>query len=208
MVYGDSAEPFYSPRSVQEFRPAHVVEEDTALASALAEGQEDAVRELYRRFGRLVFTVALRVLHDRGRAEEATQQTFVQAWRHAESFDPGRDFAPWLATIARRAAIDIQRREVRREAGSLTDAPSDDPGLVVMPPSAAQIEAVWEVRAAVDSLGDQEREIVRLQHLEGWSHAQIADQLGLPLGTVKSRSHRAHQRLAGRLAHLREDGTT
>ena len=60
------------------------------------------------------------------------------------------------------------------------------------------------VRAAIDSLGDEEREIVLLQHLEGWSHTQIAEKMGLPLGTVKSRSYRAHRRLQNSLAHLRE----
>jgi RNA polymerase sigma-70 factor (ECF subfamily) len=76
---------------------------------------------------------------------------------------------------------------------------------VELPPSAEQIETVWAVRSAVDALGDEEREIVRLQHLEGWSHSQIAEQLGIPIGTVKSRSHRAHRRLASRLSYLRDD---
>jgi RNA polymerase sigma-70 factor (ECF subfamily) len=189
---------------VQEFRPAHVVEEDAALARALAEGQEEAVRTLYRRYGRLVYTVAMRILHDADRSGEATQQTFVQAWRYGDRFEPGRDFAPWLATIARRAAIDIARREQRRAADPLE---SSDPGhevLAEMPASAEQIEEVWAVRAAIDSLDDDEREIVRLQHLQGWSHTQIAEKLDVPVGTVKSRSFRAHRRLQNRLAHLRE----
>jgi RNA polymerase sigma-70 factor (ECF subfamily) len=187
---------------VHEFRPAHVVDEDARLAVALRDGDESAVRELYARYGRLVYTVAQRVLGDRQRAEEATQHTFLQAWRRSETFEPGREFAPWLATIARRSAIDIQRRERRRPAGSLDDADPGDPALVSLPPSAEQIEAVWSVRAAIDALGDEEREIVRLQHLEGWTHAQIAERLDLPVGTVKSRSHRAHRRLSNLLGHL------
>lgn len=187
---------------MHEFRPAHVVDEDARLAVALRDGDESAVRELYARYGRLVYAVAQRVLGDRQRAEEATQHTFLQAWRRSETFEPGRDFAPWLATIARRSAIDIQRRERRRPAGSLDDADPGDPALVSLPPSAEQVEAVWSVRAAIDALGDEEREIVRLQHLEGWTHAQIAERLDLPVGTVKSRSHRAHRRLSNLLGHL------
>jgi RNA polymerase sigma factor (sigma-70 family) len=120
----------------------------------------------------------------------------------AEVRDLRADFAPWLATIARRTAIDIQRRELRRPAGRLDEADPGDPALVSSPPTAEQIETVWSVRAAIDALGDDERLIVRLQHLEGWTHAQIAEQLDLPLGTVKSRSHRAHRRLANLLGHL------
>jgi RNA polymerase sigma factor (sigma-70 family) len=194
---------------VQQFRPAHVVEQDARLALALRAGDEQAVRELYARYGRLVHAVAHRVLADPQRAEEATQQTFLQAWRRSDTFEPGRDFAPWLATIARRTAIDIQRRELRRPAGRLDEADPGDPALVSSPPTAEQIETVWSVRAAVDALGDDERLIVRMQHLEGWTHAEIAERLDLPLGTVKSRSHRAHRRLANLLGHLAdEEGST
>lgn len=191
---------------MHEFRSAPVVAEDRALAIALRDGDADAVRALYDRFGGLVFTIANRILGDRQRAEEVTQHTFLQAWRNADSFEPGRDFAPWLATIARRAAIDVQRREQRRPAGALDTADPGDGALVSLPPSAEQLEAVWSVRAAIDALDPDDREIVRLQHLDGWSHTQIAERLGVPVGTVKSRSHRAHRRLANRLAHLREEG--
>lgn len=187
---------------MEQFRPAEVVDEDRALALALQAGDDAAVRELYARYGGLVFTVAVRMLGDRQRAEDVTQHTFLQAWRNADRFEPGRDFAPWLATIARRAAIDLMRRESRRPAGSLESADADDPSLVTLPPSADQIEIVWSVRAAIDSLDADEREIVRLQHLEGYTHAEIAERLGIAVGTVKSRSFRAHRRLANRLGHL------
>ncbi len=177
---------------------------DPGTLRAFREGDEDAVRDVYRAYGRLVFAVAHRVLGDRGLAEEATQQTFVQAWRAASGFDEGRDPAPWLATIARRVAIDVQRREARRPAGALDDAPPDDAALVTQPPSAEALWATWEVRAAVDDLPPDERAVVRLQHVEGHTHQEIAERLGIAVGTVKSRSFRAHQRLATRLRHLRE----
>jgi len=182
----------------------HVVQEDADLALALREGDEAAVRALYERFGGLVFTVANRMLKDRHRAEEVTQHVFLQAWRNAEQFEPGRDFAPWLATIARRAAIDVLRREQRRPAGSLEVADLADSALVTLPPSAEQIETVWSVRAAIEGLEPDEREIVKMQHIDGHTHAEIAERLDIAVGTVKSRSHRAHRRLANRLSHLRE----
>ena len=194
----------YAVALMEQFRPAHVVQEDADLALALREGDEAAVRTLYDRFGGLVFTVAHRMLKERQRAEEVTQHVFLPAWRNADQFEPGRDFAPWLATIARRAAIDVLRREQRRPVGSLEVADLADSALVTMAPSAEQIEMVWSVRAAIEGLEPDEREIVKMQHLEGHTHAEIAERLDIAVGTVKSRSHRAHRRLANRLAHLQE----
>jgi RNA polymerase sigma-70 factor, ECF subfamily len=85
-------------------------------------GDPEAVRELYERYGRAVFTVAFRSLNDRGLAEEAVQQTFLQAWRAAGTFDPERDPAPWLYAIARRVAVDLYRRE-RRHQSNVSDEP-------------------------------------------------------------------------------------
>ena len=183
--------------------PMNAVLDDTTVV-AFRRGDEAAVRAVYRQYSGLVLAVAHRVLSDRGLAEEATQQTFLQAWRSASTFEDGREFAPWLVTIARRVAIDIQRREARRPASALDDADPGDAALITLPPSA---ETAWEagqVRLAIDSLPPDEREVVRLQHVQGCTHQQIADQLGIALGTVKSRSFRAHKSLATRLAHLRE----
>jgi RNA polymerase sigma factor (sigma-70 family) len=200
MPVADLAE--YAVDPMEQFRPAHVVQEDAALALALREGDEAAVRMLYERFGGLIFTVAHHMLKDRQRAEEVTQHVFLQAWRNADQFEPGRDFAPWLATIARRAAIDVLRREQRRPTGSLEVVDLADSALVTLPPNAEQIETVWSVRAAIEGLEPDEREIVKMQHVEGHTHAEIAERLDIAVGTVKSRSHRAHRRLASRLAHL------
>jgi RNA polymerase sigma-70 factor (ECF subfamily) len=174
------------------------------IASRFCDGDPDAVRAVYSEYGRLVYAVAYKLLGDRGLAEEATQQAFLQVWRAAGNFDPTRDLAPWLATIARRVAIDIHRRESKRAHERLEDVESD-PALVTLPESAESAYEVWEVRRAVDELPTEERDVVRLQHLEGLTHAEIALRLGVPAGTVKSRSFRAHRRLAARLGHLRED---
>jgi RNA polymerase sigma-70 factor (ECF subfamily) len=144
------------------------------------------------------------VLGDAGLAEEATQQTFLNAWRAAGSVDVNREMGPWLATIAKRVAIDIHRREAHRKATPIESVAPGDPAMVSQPASTEQVFEVWEVRRAVETLPEDEQEVVRLQHFEGLTHGQIATRLGVAVGTVKSRSFRAHKRLAAELGHLRE----
>lgn len=165
----------------------------------LAGGEQSALTSLYGLYGRAVFTVCYRALGDRALAEEASQQTFLQAWRAARTFDLSREPGPWLYAIARRASVDVYRRERRHRADRL-----DDPEIVVLPPSFEGMWEAWEVRRAIDSLTYEEAEVVRLTYLEGLSHEETANQLGIPLGTVKSRSARARKRLSVMLAHLKE----
>jgi RNA polymerase sigma factor (sigma-70 family) len=181
---------------------------DTGLSARFRDGDPDAVRAAYSTYGRLVYGVAYAILADRGLSEEATQQTFLNAWRSASSVDPGRELGPWLATIAKRASIDIYRREARRAARPLEDVPADDPALSSPTFSLDDAYDVWEVRRAVSLLPSDEQEVVRAQHFEGLTHQQIAARFGIPVGTVKSRSHRAHRRLASSLWHLRRREVT
>ena len=159
---------------------------------------------MYREYGRLVYAVARNMLASKELAEEATQQTFVKAWQAATSFDATRALGPWLTTIARRTCIDLHRREARRSAVNLDDVSAAHPSLVTAGPDVEQGYDAWAVRQAIDDLPDDERAVVRLQHVEGLSHVEIAEQLGVPVGTVKSRSFRAHRRLAAALGHLRQ----
>jgi RNA polymerase sigma-70 factor (ECF subfamily) len=160
-----------------------------------------ALRLVYDRYSGPVLTVAMaRLGGDRFLAEEAVQVVFFKAWRAAAGFDPTRPLSPWLYEIARRAAADIARRERRRPPtvelpAALPSAEEDGPGIE----GAWQ---AWEVRCALRDLPADDRELVRLTHYVGLSQSQIAAQLGIPLGTVKSRVHRVHRRLAERLAHL------
>jgi RNA polymerase sigma factor (sigma-70 family) len=167
-------------------------------------GDPESVRQVYRDYGRLVYAVARNMLASKELAEEATQQTFVKAWQAASSFDTSRALGPWLTTIARRTCIDLHRRESRRAAVSIDDVSGAHPGLITAGPDVEQGYDAWAVRQAIDDLPDDERAVVRLQHVDELSHAEIAERLGVPLGTVKSRSFRAHRRLAAALGHLRD----
>jgi RNA polymerase sigma factor (sigma-70 family) len=177
---------------------------DAGVRARFGDGDPDAVRAVYRAYGRLVYAVAYKVLGDRGLSEEATQQTFLKAWRSSRSVDPGRELGPWLATIARRVAIDLYRREVRRSTVPLDAVAPDAPALVSTPSTVEEACDIWDVRRAVSALPADDQQIVRMQHFEGFTHAQIAQRLGVPVGTVKSRSFRAHKRLATDLEHLRQ----
>ncbi len=159
------------------------------------DGDEEAVKAVYNRFSGAVYAISVSILRDPGRAADATQQTFVKAWRSASSFDPNREFAPWVYSIARRTAIDIYRKEKRR-------IPSDKVDAVAEGTSMERVWEVFQVRLAVDQLTVEERQVVAMSHFEGLTHAEIAEGLDIPLGTVKSRSHRAHRHLVELLGHL------
>ena len=111
--------------------------------------------------------------------------------------DPERDLAAWIYTIARRTAIDIYRKRSKV-------TPSDTIEIAVHAPGLETAWETFEVRSALDQLPDDERNIIRLSHFAGLSHQEIADHLGIPIGTVKSRSYRAHQKLIGLLRHVVE----
>lgn len=169
---------------------------DSGVFDRFREGDEEAIKSVYSQFSGAVFALSLSILGDRGRAADATQQAFIKAWEACESFDATREFGPWIYSIARRTAIDIYRKEKRR-------VPVEAPDLAVDGPSMDHIWEVFEVRSAVDRLSDDEREIVRMSHFDGLTHVEIAKRLDLPVGTVKSRSHRAHKNLLHLLGHLK-----
>jgi RNA polymerase sigma-70 factor (ECF subfamily) len=161
-------------------------------------GDPDAVRAIYREHAGAVHTVARSIVRDRELAAEVVQQTFVKAWRAARRFEGSREIAPWLYSIARHTAIDALRAETKPTRGG--HEPETDFGV-----ETETFEQTWErfeVRRAIDALPANERDVVRLSHLEGYTHEQIAVRLDIPVGTVKSRSGRAHKRLVAALAHL------
>jgi RNA polymerase sigma factor (sigma-70 family) len=172
------------------------------LARRLHTGDADAVRSLYRLHGSAALAVARRILDSRALAEEAVQNAFLSIWNARDRIDPVRDPAPWVFTFVKRASIDLLRRERLRTHSSI-DAAGEHPALRT-DPEYERATDVWAVRKAVDDLPPDEREVVRLSHFDGFTHQEIAARLGVAVGTVKSRSHRAHRRLVESLRSSQE----
>jgi len=170
---------------------------DAELIGLVADGDHRAFEELHRRYARPVLGIALRRIGDRGRAEDATQDTFASLWRSAGRFDPTRGKATsWLFTVARNAIIDGLRRRPEATVESPPDVAEPGPG----PDDAAESEWVaWRVHRALETLPDHERTLVELAYWSGLSQSEIADRLDLPLGTVKTRTRSALSRLADEL---------
>jgi RNA polymerase sigma-70 factor (ECF subfamily) len=171
----------------------------TDLAQRFARRDERALAEAFDQFAGPMLAVASRMLSDRRLAEEEVQQAFVQSWRSADRYDPGRPLGPWLYAIVRRTAVDAWRRERRHDAHTIDDVAATDLPTVA-PPSVEDASDAWELRQALDRLPEGEREVVRLAHLEQLSQPEIAERLGIPVGTVKSRTHSAYRKLRAALS--------
>jgi RNA polymerase sigma-70 factor (ECF subfamily) len=173
---------------------------DGELLQRIAAGDRDAFDVLYRRFVRPVFALALRRLGDRGRAEDATQETFASIWRSAKSYKPDRGpGAPWLYAVARNAIVD--RTRARTETPM---EPPDEPSGELGPDDYA--ERSWlsfRVHTALEGLPEQERVLLELAYWSGLSQSEIADFLNIPLGTVKTRTRSALSRLSDVLEEVR-----
>lgn len=171
---------------------------DEALAARLAAGSHDALAELYDRYAGLAYGVALRVLGDPGRAEDAVQEAFVSVWRRAASFDAGRgSLRAWLLTSVRNRCIDYlrgrsgrARDEVELRPEVAYAASGADPWREV----ALSLERS-AVRDAVASLPVEQRQVVEMAYFGGYTQTEIADMTRVPLGTVKGRMRLALEKL-------------
>lgn len=166
---------------------------DGDLIERVGTGDRAAFEELYRRYTRPVLGLALRRLGDRGRAEDAVQDTFAAIWRSAASYEPARgEGGAWLYAIARNAIVDGARR--RHESPTpVPDEPSEERG----PPERAEAAwLAWRVHAALERLPEHERPVIELAYWSGLSQSEISERLAVPLGTVKTRTRSALSRLA------------
>lgn len=179
-------------------------------------GQEAAYRELVRRYERPVFSLVYRMVRDRELAEDLAQETFVKALNAIESYRPEFKFSSWIFKIANNAAIDqLRRREL--DTLSLDGSPhAETPEAIEA--TALQIgdrqetaleevearELGGEIEIAIARLRPEYRSCILLRHVEGRPYEEIAEILGLPLGTVKTYIHRARNELRLLLAHLKQ----
>lgn len=168
---------------------------DTALVRQLAtDPSGDELRALYRRYGAELFGFACHSLGDPGLAEEVVQDAFTSVWRHADRFDPGRaSFRTWLYEITRNRIIDLRRRAAARPRTAASEGHEEPAEL---DESLEHAALRWQVAAALNRLSPDHRAVIRMAHFESLTMGEIADALGVPLGTVKSRTYYA-------LRHLR-----
>ena len=175
---------------------------DEALVALVSRSDEPALAELYDRVGGQAYGLAYRVLRDEALAEDAVQEAFLGLWRTAGSFIPERAKAStWILTLVHRRAVDLVRREQRRRADPIEGAPE--------PAVGSAEEAAWlrldreRVQDALAQLPDQQREAIELAYYGGYTQSELAERLGQPLGTIKSRMFPG----LTKLRELLEEGT-
>jgi len=182
---------------------------DRELVMRLRQRDGAALAALYDRYARSVYSLVLSIVRDRSVAEDITQELFVQLWQFPELYDGARGaFAPWFLRAARNRAIDAVRRRQRDRSLSerlwtlAQDAEHEDPDeQVTLGDDAARI------RQALAGLAVEQRQVLELAYFGGLSQREIAERLGIPLGTVKTRVRTALRRLAEALAKEREPWT-
>ena len=173
---------------------------DEAVVALVARSDDSALGELYDRFGRVAYGLALRILRDEKLAEDAVQEGFLAAWRNADRFMPERAKAStWLLTLVHRRAVDLVRREDRRRSEPLSES-------VESAATGSADEEAWlrfereRVQAALKQLPDQQREALELAYYGGFTQSELAERLGQPVGTIKSRMFTGLARLRELLA--------
>jgi len=174
--------------------------DDEMLIRLIERAHADALSALYDRYSRLVFSLALNLLGDYATAEEVTLDVFTRVWERAETYRPGQaKVSTWLTSITRHRSIDVLRRQgARPERHSVAWAevsPDATPG-VNGPEEATELAMQQQrVRAAIAQLPADQKQALALAYFKGYTHREIAERLGEPLGTVKTRIRLAMQKL-------------
>jgi RNA polymerase sigma-70 factor, ECF subfamily len=174
--------------------------DDARLIKLIADANADAIKELYDRYNRLVFSVAIAIVGDRAVAEEVTLDVFVRVWRGARTYRPERaKVSTWLLAITRHHAIDILRWQNSRpddKSLNLNDALLQNQSAAPGPETDVEISLQRErIREAIARLPAEQRQVLILAYFKGYTHQQIAEILEQPLGTIKTRMRLAMQKL-------------
>jgi RNA polymerase sigma-70 factor (ECF subfamily) len=176
---------------------------DEAVVALVARSDETALAELYDRYGGIAFGLARRILRDDSLAEDAVQEAFLTVWRTAVRFVPERAKAStWLLTLVHRRAVDLVRREDRRRAEPL-DAAAEPAGESTHDVAWLRFERE-RVQDALAQLPDPQREAIELAYYGGFTQSELAERLGQPVGTIKSRMFTGLARLRELLGESEE----
>jgi RNA polymerase sigma-70 factor (ECF subfamily) len=166
-----------------------VDEADRAVLDRLADGELDALEDLYDRYKTMAYSIAYRITNDATLAEDVVQEAFLGAWRNAARYVEGRgSVKTWLLSIVHHRAIDAVRR--RRPTTELPDVEVPPPAALTLPDVWAEVSAVLDadtVQGALAALSDVQREAIELAYFGGLTQQEIAERTAAPLGTVKSR---------------------
>jgi RNA polymerase sigma-70 factor (ECF subfamily) len=171
-------------------RPATAVDDaDREALARIAGGDLDALDELYGRYKTMAYSIALRITGDASAAEDVVQDAFLGAWRNADRYVTGRgSVKTWLLAIVHHRAIDAVRR--RRPTSALPDREDVPPAPLRLPDVWGEVSASLDaddVRRAMAALSDVQREAIELAYFGGLTQSEIAERVGIPLGTVKGR---------------------
>jgi RNA polymerase sigma-70 factor (ECF subfamily) len=182
--------------SISALAAERIAFEEARLLRLVAAGDRaEPLEELYDRYAPRVYGLGIRLLGDRGLAEDLVQETFVRLWRSAPRFDPVKGSVPtFLFTLARRAAVDMWRRRNRdggRTPLDVEPAADDD--------AFGELLLGLDVRAALEELSENHREVLELHYDDGLTQRQISERLAIPLGTVKTRTYHALRALRDKL---------
>ena len=159
---------------------------DEQVLEAVGRGDDDALGVLYDRFGRVAYGLAFRILRDQSLAEDAVQEAFLAVWRSADAYKRERAKpSTWILTVVHRRAVDLVRREERRRGEPLEAAP--EPTSQPADEDASLRDQRVAVQAALSELPGDQRQALELAYYGGLTQSQLAERLGVPLGTIKSR---------------------
>jgi RNA polymerase sigma-70 factor (ECF subfamily) len=162
--------------------------DDTELVTRMQRRDPHALAELYDRYGRVAYALILRVVRDRGIAEDLVQETFLRVWNRIHGFDAQKgSIGPWLLAVARNRAIDYLRSAAGRERNAVEYEEKDHPALFCdMEKEILASDKVRIIKAAIQKLSPNQRQAIELAYFEGLSQSEMAERLGQPLGTVKT----------------------
>lgn len=188
--------------------------DDAQLVERVARADQQALAELHERHARLAISIAHRLVRDEQAAQEITQDAFVDLWRTAGTYDSARSsVTTWLVRLVRLRAIDrLRRAGAERRGAGIDDEPLDAAEQLAAPDDVAvDVERSGtsdRARAAVAQLPLDQRRVVELAFLHGFTHTELAEVLGVPIGTIKTRCFRGLTRLAELLADEHGEATS
>ena len=192
----------------------HATLDDRELATLAAKGREPAFRELLRRYERPVFSLIYRMVRDRTLAEDLAQEAFIRAFNAIGSYNTSYKFSNWIFKIANNHTIDHLRKRkldtvsIHGSPHATTAEEANQTRLVIESRDEDPLELIehrelgGQIESAIGELREEYRTAILLRHVEGYAYEEIADIMGLPLGTVKTYLHRARNELKSKLAHL------